>query len=657
MTSAIHRKDRDVQGFAGVFRRDLKLLLIVAGVAALVRVVYLVQLRGTPFPHQLIMDAARYNAWALDIAAGNWLGDAVFYQEPLYPYVLAVIHTLFGEGLSAVYVVQSVVGVVNCVLVSVLATRVVESRWAGLMAGLILALYGPMVFYEAQVLKVVWGVFLLLVLVHVLISAWERPRWGWWFLGGVLGALLGLIRGNTLLYVPFVVVWAVVVGRRWPRKTLAVAVASLLAGVLLPLGLVMARNHAVGGDWVLTSSHAGFNFYIGNHEGADGTYQYVRGVREDPRYEGEDARILASRGARRDLKPSEASAYWFARARKFIRDDPGAWLELEVRKLGWFLNAHEVQDTWSPAFIAEHAWTLHLAFVTYAMLAPAALVGIGVLFLRGPRAALVHLLVLATALSVIVFYVFGRYRMPVVPLFAVLAAGAVVNFIDWLREGHYLKPLAAILGASLAVLVVVMHIPSSTSSAEYRAGEYHNLGIVCEQMNDTENAKAAYNGAITVCPDYSRSKTALALIYLKEKNVETARGLLHEAIQDDDTDADAHYLLAGIYYREDKKLNAIVELEAALRERPAFLEACRDLAAIFALEQEYRKAARLFERVVQMAPGALDTWKDLAECYNQLKDVAKARRAWEKALALSRSDEERRVIREKLSKLPKVKVP
>ncbi|KPK98475.1 MAG: hypothetical protein AMK75_06965 [Planctomycetes bacterium SM23_65] len=657
MTSIPSSRTHDVQGFAKLFGRDLKLLLAVAALAALVRVVYLVQLRDTPFPHHLIMDAAGYEVWAREIAAGNWLGNTVFYQEPLYPYILAVIHTLFGGGLSAVYVMQAVAGVANCVLVAILAARVVESRWAGLLAGVILALYGPMVFYEAQVLKVVWAVLLLLVLVHVLISAWETRRLWRWFVAGLLLALLGLVRGNALLYVPFVLLWVVMVGWRWKRAGLAAAIASLLVGVAVPLATVCMRNYAVGGEPVLSSSHVGFNFYIGNHDGADGTYRYIRGVREDPVHEGEDARILASRRVGRDLTLAEASSYWFSEATKFIADRPGAWLVLEIRKLGRFLNAEEVQDTWSPGFLAEHAWTLRLAFITYGMLAPAALVGIVILFLRGPRAYLVNLLVLATALSVIIFYVFGRYRMPVVPLFAVLASGAIVTFVNWIREGEYLRPLAAILGAVLATLVVLLNISSETTAAWYRAGEYHNFALVCEQAGEVEKAKAAYNRAIAVCREYSRARTALANLYLREKNVETARGLLHEAIEADGGDADAHYLLAGIYYREGKKLNAVVELKAAINARPAFFEACRDLAQIFAKDREYRRAAGLFERAAGMRPADKETWKNLGECYYQLRDFGRARGAWQQALGLATSAEERRLIQRKLSGLPKVKKP
>lgn len=654
--SPLH-EPHEIQGFAPTLRRDLRLALIVAALAALVRVVYLIPLWGTPFPHHLIMDAARYNQWALEIADGDWLGDAVFYQEPLYPYLLAVIHTLFGRGLAGVYVVQAMVGVVNCVLLQVLAARVVENRWAGLVAGCLLAFYGPMVFYEAQVLKVVWAVLLLVLLVHVLISAWERRRVGLWFAGGLLLALLGLTRGNALLYIPFVLVWVLLVGRRWAGVRLAAAVAALLVGLVLPLGLVCLRNYVVGGEVVLTSGHAGFNFYIGNNAEADGTYRPVNGVREDSLYEAADARSLASSRAGRELKPSEASGYWFGEAWKFIRDRPVGWLWLEMLKLARFLNAEEITDTWSPSFAARHVPTLHLAFVRYWMLVPAALVGLVVLFPRGERVHLLSWLVLATALSVVIFYVFGRYRMPVVPLFAVLAAGASVEFVRWVRAGEYFKPVVAILGAAAVGGLAIIHIPASTTAAQYRASEHFNLGLVWEGAGETEKAKVEHNRALTVWPDYANAMSALANIYLKEKKVGSARGLLHDAIRADESNAEAHYLLAGVYYRERKRLNAVVELEAAIRARPGFFEAYRDLGAILSQSGKYRKATRVLEAAARLQPGAESVWQNLGGCYYKLRDYGKARTCWRRALQLATSAERKRAIEQDLSRLPRVEKP
>ena len=657
MTSDLDEGGNEFQGFRRVLRRDLRLALVVAALAALVRGLYLVQLQGTPFPHHLIMDAAGYNRWALEILAGNWLGDRVFYQEPLYPYVLALIHLAFGQGLLGVYVVQAIVGVANCVLLQVLSARVVENRWSGLLAGLILAFYGPMVFYEAQVLKTVWTVCLLLAVVHVLLSAWERRSLGFWALAGLLLVLLGLTQGNALLYVPFVLVWAVLVSRRWGWVRLSAALVLLLLGFAIPLGAVMMRNYRVGGDLVLSSSHVGFNFYIGNHKGVDGTYQYVRGVREDPMYEGEDARILASRNAGRDLRPSQASAYWFSQAVRFIRDDPRGWLRLETLKLGRFLNAEEVLDTWSPRFLAEHAPLLHLAFLNYGMLLPPGLVGFVILFRRGPRAHLINLLILGTALSVIVFYVFGRYRMPVVPLFAVTSSAAAFEFVRWVREGQYEKPILAILGAVIVAWVELVQIPSVTSAGEYRAAEYCNLAVLYEDSHEMAKAEQEYVRALTVVPGYSRALSALGHIYLKEGKTESARGLLHDAIKADNSNADAHYLLAGVYYREGKMLNAIKELRAAVQARPAFVEAHRDLGATLIIARDFAGAARVLEEASRLDPKAEIVWKNLGTCYYQLGDFQKARTSWLRALEMADTPEEKDKVLKNLSLLPAVKKP
>ena len=61
------------------------LLLAVALLALVVRLIYVVQIAHAPFAALRIGDAEAYHQWAMRIAAGDWLGDGVFYQAPLYP--------------------------------------------------------------------------------------------------------------------------------------------------------------------------------------------------------------------------------------------------------------------------------------------------------------------------------------------------------------------------------------------------------------------------------------------------------------------------------------------------------------------------------------------------------------------------------------------
>ena len=59
------------------------------------------------------------------------------------------------------------------------------------------------------------------------------------------------------------------------------------------------RNLAVGGEFKLTTSQFGANFFIGNNPSADGTYNSVRNQIGAPQFEGSDALRLAEKALRR----------------------------------------------------------------------------------------------------------------------------------------------------------------------------------------------------------------------------------------------------------------------------------------------------------------------------------------------------------------------
>jgi hypothetical protein len=69
------------------------------GVALVVRLVHVWQLRRSPFFSVLMGDSRGYDEWARRIAGGEWIGKDVFYQAPLYPYMLGVIYAIAGRHL------------------------------------------------------------------------------------------------------------------------------------------------------------------------------------------------------------------------------------------------------------------------------------------------------------------------------------------------------------------------------------------------------------------------------------------------------------------------------------------------------------------------------------------------------------------------------
>jgi hypothetical protein len=143
--------------------------------------------------------------------------------------------------------------------------------------------------------------------------------------------MLTLSRENAAVFAAAILVWLL-----WGHRHLATdrlfPAAWLLAGLAIVLLPVAARNKLVGGEFHLTTSQFGPNFYIGNNETASGIYQPLRFGHGDPRYERQDATELAQQATGRPLTAAEVSRTGHG-VRRIHLDAAGDWLELTGRKI------------------------------------------------------------------------------------------------------------------------------------------------------------------------------------------------------------------------------------------------------------------------------------------------------------------------------------
>ena len=113
-------------------------MLAVGLLALVLRLVYIWQISHAPFFDLRLGDAEAYHQWALRIANGDWIGEGVFYQAPLYPYFLAIVYKVFGDGPTMVRFIQAVVGAGSCVLLAA-AGMALFGKY-GAIAGALLAI-------------------------------------------------------------------------------------------------------------------------------------------------------------------------------------------------------------------------------------------------------------------------------------------------------------------------------------------------------------------------------------------------------------------------------------------------------------------------------------------------------------------------------------
>jgi 4-amino-4-deoxy-L-arabinose transferase-like glycosyltransferase len=227
--------------------------LAIFGCAFLLRMIYLAQIESIPLFYYLAGDGRTYDEWGQRIAAGDWLGEGVFYQAPLYPYFLGVLHFLFGRSLWLVRIVQITLGSAACALIFRVGERLF-SRPAGIAAGLILACYAPAIFFDGLIEKSVLDLFLLTVLLFILSGVNQSEGWWWWLGAGVVLGLLGLSRENALVLAPVVMLWIVLYFSERSLSVRAGWLGMFFAGLLLIIVPVGLRNLAVGGEFTLTTA-------------------------------------------------------------------------------------------------------------------------------------------------------------------------------------------------------------------------------------------------------------------------------------------------------------------------------------------------------------------------------------------------------------------
>ena len=659
--------------------------LAVFAIAFGVRLLHILQIRSTPFFTLLMGDSRAYDEWAVRIAGGDWIGHDVFYQAPLYPYFLGVVYSIAGRHLLIVRLLQAAIGSLSCVLLA-WAVRELWSEAGGIIAGVMLALWAPAIFFDGLLQKSVLDVFFVCAIIALIVrlapvpgsdrgrtrvgpangqktrSNGHRGREGpkiadsatasdgqlgkkrqqtdgdqpanrfrvsWVALGVTLG-LLALTRENALALIVVVLAWTVWQPRRWLAAALVVAG---LAVVLLP---VAARNRAVGGGFFLTTSQFGPNFYIGNNAKADGTYASLRYGRGAPEFERQDATELAERAFGRPLTPAQVSSYWTNRALDFIASSPGAWLRLTARKIALLVNRVETVDTESQESYAEYSWPLFLLgpIAHFGVLVPLAVFGAWMAWpLRAPLGVLLALTVVYAA-SVVVFYVFARYRYPLVPPLIVFASIGIATVAASPRSVSTVRWPAF---ATIAAAVIFANWPLLSSSL-MRAVTENNVGVALQEQRQYDDAIAHYRKAIELRAEYPPAYNNLGTALRAAGRVDEAIETYDRAIQLQPEFPDAQYNLANALFENGRTVDAIAHYQIALRSIPASVDVHTNLAIALAARGSTDEALAEFRAALQADPQSGRAHRNLADLLASRGETTEAIAHFERAIQIDPND-------------------
>lgn len=472
------------------------------------------------------MDAQTYHEQALDLVKG-WTGVAspppaeVFWQPPLYPYLLAGLYWLLGVSFWKVRLVQALMGSFTVVLASELASRAFNSRTAWL-TGVLLAFYGPLLFYDGELLVPVLSLLLDTLALWVYAGAKKRSL-GRLALTGFLLGLSAVARPTVLLFAGVLVGWEVFGKRRdfrgaqenvetspspFSRRLGRGLVLSLMLMLpILPVTLHNGRAAEAAGETgldrlVLISSNGGVNFYLGNQE----DYHGAVGIRPGIAW-----KALMREPARARVRGDAAtSRYWTGKALNFLEHEPIAALKLYAQKAWLLVQSHELYRNLDYRFFAGlyAPWLLWLP--SFGLLLP--LAGLGLWRARRQAEMELHrvfqLYLLTQAIGIVMFFVVARYRLSLVPVLAIYAGFGLDAFWRQLQEARQAEPQASrrlmsdVVATALAILAAggVLHLDPYQVAEIDRSEGYNLMGQAHSLAERHPQALEAFTEAIKLNP-------------------------------------------------------------------------------------------------------------------------------------------------------------
>ncbi len=647
-------------------------MLIIFLLALLVRLVYLTELREAPFFHHPVGDSEIYHNRAVGIAGGDLIGrEAYFHSSPFYPYFLGLLYRLFGVHFTFTRFIQFLIGSLNCVLIYLLARRLNGGDKAtAFLAGLFAAFCGIFAFFDGDLLMITLVLCFTMASVLLLL----KPSGGLYFLSGLFLGFAGLGKPNVLLFAPFALIWMFTRFEKtfeWKRWR---------SGLLFTLGCCLAvfpitlRNYVVSKDFVLVSSNAGVNLYIGNNEEATGIFflPHESGLENTHLYLSSRASAEEATGME-NMKPSQVSRYWTSEATRFMSERPKDALKLLWRKFLLFWNHYEIPNHHNFYYIRLHYGdTLKRLFVSFTLVAPLALVGILGCFRRratSPAFRLYLGFVLVYMVSLLPFFITARYRLPAVPFLVVFAALGAREFLDLARSRRF-KRLGVSLVVGLAVLGIVRlplmefdfgftHTVMGTAYSDLatvdrqRAADhirnaiieykkaleirplsvdaYYNLGVAYQRIGYYSGAIKVLEAAVGLKPNHQYAGKALK--ECREAFEAGGDRLPAEAIPKSpfekalDQTQKGNILVARTFY------------ERVIEKDPHHADAYSQLGAIYFEKQDYASAIKIFKKGLRRQPDHFVLNNNIAGAYYRKGDFKMAKKYWERCLEIKPGEE------------------
>ncbi|MBU0753967.1 MAG: tetratricopeptide repeat protein, partial [Planctomycetes bacterium] len=568
-----------------IFRTGMLLFII----AAAVRIVYLFEHFDHPTFETPVVDSFAYHQAATLLAQGQGMSERFFFQPFFYPAFLGAIFWATSSSILAAKIVQIVLGGFTCLLTYLLGRRIFGPG-AALAAGLIVALYGPLIFFESQLLATGLAAFWSVLLLFLFLKVAESSKYSLFLLLGLSGGLSVLTRPTFL---PFFLVglgwlgFSVLRSRRVEKKPLP-GILLIALGFAVPTLAVAVANRQTTGHFGFLPSSGGMNLYVGNNP------DYEKTVNARLGSQWSDVTDLPKRhGVKGDSWARQR--FYYQQVKNYFLEEPLSFLSNLGEKSLQFISSREMPRNVDPYLFRDGSvilsalfWKLGAFGFPFGLLFPLAV--LGWFFARKTIPRLLWLSALVYACSVIAVFVTARYRLPVIPLLAVLAGNGLVTLLQAIGLKQKTVLLAATGILAVTFLLTTLPGPFAAEKIDYAPELHCALGDALHRRGRIEEAIEQFRQALDLDENYVEAHATLGDLYTLQGRTDDAIEAYERALRIKPDLAQAHRNLAALLTDKGDYEAAIEHCSKGLKVRPHEEAFCFNLARIYAEQGRFDAA-------------------------------------------------------------------
>ncbi len=227
---------------------------------------------------------------------------------------------------------------------------------------------------------------------------------------------------------------------------------------------------------------------------------------------------------------------------------------------------------------------------------------LGVIFNRRRIPAPVILFIVLYPLSIILVFVTSRYRVPIVPIFAVLAAAGIVSIVKKVRLKQWPEVMIMAAMVTGTVILSILPGPFCQEQVDSESEFFNSVGIVISKQGFNDKAMACFSEALLLKPDFPEAHYQAGNELMKQDKSSEAINHYRNALRLKPDYPQAHANLGMALMEQGKLEESIEHYKETLRLKADFYEAHYYLGVAFELQGKVDEAIGHYKEALRLKP-------------------------------------------------------